>query len=67
MSFRDERNVSVEDCQERLKISPDIDYFAGRVIKCNLPGDSFDSWGYDRDNGEGAAQKAIDGLKINSL
>lgn len=36
-----------------------IGYFCGRVIKCNLKGDSVDPWGYDRDNGKGAFQKVV--------
>lgn len=34
-------------------------YFCGRVIKCNLTGDSVNPWGYDRDNGQGAFQKVV--------
>ena len=33
------------------------------IMKVNLSGDEFDGWLYDRDNGEGAAQKAIDKLR----
>jgi hypothetical protein len=40
-----------------------FDYVKGRVIKVGLKGDSFDPWLYDRDNGEGAAQQAVDGLR----
>jgi len=41
------------------------DYINGRVIKCDLFPDSteFDSRLYDRDNGEGAAQKAINSIR----
>jgi hypothetical protein len=35
------------------------DYFCGRVIKCNLKGDTVDPWGYDRDNGDGAFQEVV--------
>lgn len=40
-----------------------FDYVQGRVMKVDLTGDSFDPWGYDRDNGPGAAAKAIASLR----
>lgn len=39
------------------------DYLHGRVMKVHIGGDEFDPWGYDRDNGEGAAQRVIDTLR----
>lgn len=36
-----------------------VDYLKGRVLKVNLNGDEFDERLYDRDNGEGAAQRAV--------
>lgn len=41
----------------------DFDYVDGRVIKCDIGGDAFDPWLFDRDNGEGAAKRAIDKLR----
>lgn len=41
-----------------------FDYFFGRPLKVNLGGDSFDPWGYDRDNGgDGTAEKLIQELR----
>ena len=40
-----------------------FDYCKGRVIKCNISGDEFDPWRYDRENGAGAARRAIDELR----
>lgn len=41
-----------------------FDYHEGRVMKVDLTDDSkFDPWLYDRDNGQGAAQAAIDRLR----
>lgn len=41
-----------------------FDYLKGRVMKVDLTSDTeFDQWGYDRDNGQGAAQRAIDNLR----
>ena len=39
-----------------------FDYLKGRVMKVDLSGDELIFWLYDRDNGEGAAQRAIDGI-----
>jgi hypothetical protein len=36
-----------------------FDYLKGRVMKVSLSGDEFDPWLYDRDNGTGAAARAI--------
>jgi hypothetical protein len=36
-----------------------FDYLNGRVMKVNLSQDALDPWGYDRDNGEGAAYRAL--------
>jgi hypothetical protein len=36
-----------------------FDYLNGRVMKVNLSGSAFNPWGYDRNNGEGAALKAL--------
>lgn len=40
-----------------------FDYVEGHVIKCDLSGDSFDAFLYDRDCGAGAAEAAIDELR----
>ncbi len=37
-----------------------FDYLKGRVMKVELSGDTLDPGLYDRDNGEGAAQRAIE-------
>jgi hypothetical protein len=47
---------------ERLKGGLFIDYLEGRVLKVDLTGDSFDPWLYDRDNGEGAAARALEDM-----
>ncbi len=36
-----------------------FDYLHGKVMKVDLSGDSLDPWLYDRDNGEGAAARAL--------
>jgi hypothetical protein len=57
----------LSETEMRALLRPDhtdftFDYLGGHLMKVDLNGDSFDSWGYDRDNGEGAAQRVIDGL-----
>lgn len=39
-----------------------FDYLHGRVMKIRLEGEDFDPALYDRDNGSGAAQAAIDSI-----
>lgn len=39
-----------------------FDYLRGRVMKVDISKDEFDPRLYDRDNGSGAAQEAIDAL-----
>ena len=56
--------LSIDQCRDLIKESTDFDYLQGRVMKVNIEGDNFDPWGYDRDNGEGAAEKAILPLRI---
>jgi len=36
-----------------------FDYLKGRVMKVDLSKDTLDPWLYDRDNGQGAAERAI--------
>ena len=40
-----------------------FDYLKGRVMKVDLKGTEFDPWLYDRDNGQGSAQRVLDNLK----
>jgi len=54
-----------EEAVEILEKTTFFDYLYGRVLKVDLSKDSFDERLYDRDNGEGAAKRIIDGLKKN--
>lgn len=50
--------------EDLLKTSTHFDYLKGRVMKVDLSNDdSFEEWLYDRDNGNGAAQRAINKLR----
>lgn len=55
--------VTVEHCEELLKQNTYFDYMYGRVLKVDLSGDEFNERLYDRDCGEGAAQRAVDTVK----
>ena len=60
------REYTLEDARRDLEESSPyfyFDYLYGRVMKVDLSKDTFDGWLYDRDNGEGEAQKVIDELR----
>ena len=40
-----------------------FDYVKGRPVKCNIAGDYMNPVGYDRDHGEGAAERVVAGLR----
>ena len=57
-------NMTIEETESLiLEDGLDYDYLYGRVIKCDISEDTFEAGLYDRDNGEGAAQRAIDSIK----
>lgn len=57
-------NMTEQEASELLKHRDYFDYLKGRVMKVDLSGDdSFDERLYDRDNGIGAAQRAVDSIK----
>lgn len=54
---------TVGEATKLLKEYSRFDYLFGRIMKVDLAGNSFDPDSYDRDNGAGAAQRAIDKLR----
>lgn len=40
-----------------------FDYVKGRVMKVDLSSDQLETWLYDRDNGQGAAERAINSIR----
>lgn len=63
MGFMDSRGASLmskEQAQEVIeRVGLNFDYLQGRVMKVHLGGDSLEPWGYDRDNGRGAAARSL--------
>ena len=52
--------MTVEEAQTLLDSGQDyFDYYKGRVMKVSLKSDTLSPWAYDRDNGPGAAKRAI--------
>ena len=42
-----------------------FDYLNGRIMKIDLSEEEINTWLYDRDNGQGAAERAISSLEIS--
>jgi len=55
--------MSVEEASELLQRTNRFDYLKGRVMKVEIDGDDIDTRLYNRDNGEGAAEMAIQSLR----
>lgn len=53
--------MSAQEAEKHLDGSGDgyFDYLKGRVMKVSISGDSLDPRLYDRDNGQGAAARAL--------
>lgn len=58
------QDMSIETARQLIgeRGSLYFDYLQGRVLKVDLEGDELDPWAYDRDNGQGAAARALEGL-----
>ena len=54
--------VTVQHCEQLLKNQTYFDYLYGRVMKVDLSGDEFNECLYDRDNGPGAALRAVESV-----
>lgn len=59
----DSTTMTPEEAAPYLARSPYVDYLKGRVIKVDLGGDTLDERLYDRDNGTGAAARALASLR----
>lgn len=63
----DSNPMTKEEAQDLLAKLPEkykyFDYLKGRIMKVDLTGDYLDPSLYDRDNGKGAAERAIEFLE----
>lgn len=61
LDARGSKSISLDEARACIDEMPRLyfDYLFGRVLKVDLSKDSFDPWLYDRDNGAGAAERAI--------
>lgn len=59
--------LTLEKAKEIVSETLNFDYLNGKVMKVDISGDEFEAWLYDRDNGEGAAQKAIGELREHGV
>lgn len=57
--------MTKEEAQKLLDGNPNqyFDYLGGRVLKIDLSKDELDTWLYNRDNGQDAAEKAIKAIQ----
>lgn len=63
----EDRPMTKKEAEELLKRSDYFDYLKGRVMKVSLRGDKeLNEFLYDRDNGPGAAEQAINSLRVKS-
>ena len=58
MHVEGRQQMTKEDAQEILKQQDSFDYLRGRVMKITIEDEMYVG-GYDRDNGKGAAARAI--------
>ena len=68
LQTRGAEDMTVEQAREELAKNErgHFDYLHGRVMKIDLRGDELETWLYDRDNGQGAAEAIIDALRSNA-
>lgn len=60
----DPTEMTKDEAAKLLEQTTYFDYIKGRVMKVDLSSDEgFEEWLYDRDNGNGAAQRVIDELR----
>ena len=59
--------MTTKEAESLLKGQTYFDYLKGRVMEVDMSGEELDPYLYDRDNGQGAAQRVIDSLRIDCL
>jgi hypothetical protein len=63
MHERGRREMSVAEASEELRSGTYFDYLHGRVMKIDLGTDELRTGLYNRDNGEGAAERIVNALR----
>ena len=64
LSWMGREAITLERCQDAIADGHMyFDYFGGRIMKVDLSGEEVNTWGYNRDNGEGAAERVIASMK----
>lgn len=63
MHARGARGMTVEQAREELSKQDYFDYLHGRVMKISLAKDEVNTALYNRDNGYGAAERAVDAIR----
>ena len=58
--------MTTEEADVLLESHTYFDYLNGRVMKIDLSDDELDPWLYDRDNGPGAAGRAIEAIRAGN-
>lgn len=64
LHYRPDHIMSVQEAQEMLDSGQTFfDYVEGRLMKVGLDKDELDTYQYNRDNGENAAENALKSLQ----
>lgn len=63
LDINGQSDMSIAEAVELMAQHQHFDYLRGRIMKVDLSGDELDTRWYNRDNGEGAAERVIDNLK----
>lgn len=70
MGFLDrsgQEGMTVDHARGELSVRTRFDYLNGRVMKVDLSGDELNTWLYNRDNGDGAAERIIESLRHEKM
>ena len=59
------QEMNVEQARKHLDLTHDFDYLNGRVMKIDLSSAEVDTWLYNRENGEGAAERIIEQIRAS--
>jgi hypothetical protein len=60
--------LSLEDAQKMISRGQTrFDYLMGRVMKIEIGNDEMEPWGYDTDNGQGAAEAVVKKLRNKEI